>query len=135
MIEMGGASTQIGFFEPNGDVMANLFKLQIGAARHWNIYVHSFLYFGVNGAWARLNARLPTTRNPCLPVGSKMDYQTWIHIDEEGRLLPRSSAESTMYTVTLSNDEGADFELCSTVTRKLLRKEVRMCRTLLITDT
>ena len=39
MIEMGGASTQIGFFEPNGDVMANLFKLQIGGARHWNIYV------------------------------------------------------------------------------------------------
>ena len=27
---MGGASTQIAFFQPNGDVMANLFKLQIG---------------------------------------------------------------------------------------------------------
>jgi hypothetical protein len=45
MIEMGGASTQIDFFEPNGDVMANLFKLQIGAARHWNVYVHSLLVF------------------------------------------------------------------------------------------
>jgi len=31
VLEMGGASTQIGFFEPHGDVMANLFKLQIGS--------------------------------------------------------------------------------------------------------
>ena len=46
VLELGGASTQIGFFEPNGDVMANLFKLQIGASKHWNVYVHSFLYFG-----------------------------------------------------------------------------------------
>jgi GDA1/CD39 (nucleoside phosphatase) family len=37
VLEMGGASAQIGFFEPNGDVMANLFKLQIGAAKHWNV--------------------------------------------------------------------------------------------------
>lgn len=55
---MGGASAQIGFFEPNGDVMANLFKLQIGAAKHWNVYVHSFLYFGVELAYDILNAEL-----------------------------------------------------------------------------
>ena len=60
VLEMGGASTQIGFFEPHGDVMANLFKMQIGASKHWNVYCHSFLYFGVNGAYARLNARLCT---------------------------------------------------------------------------
>jgi GDA1/CD39 (nucleoside phosphatase) family len=85
MLEMGGASTQIAWFQNNGDIMANLMKLQIGGARHWNIYAHSFLYFGkgsipenlflwikcyklnllssislkgVNGAWSRLNARL-----------------------------------------------------------------------------
>lgn len=46
MLEMGGASTQIAFFQNNGDIMANLMKLQIGGARHWNIYAHSFLYFG-----------------------------------------------------------------------------------------
>ena len=39
MVEMGGASTQIGLYLDSGDVMANLFKLQIGAARHWNVYV------------------------------------------------------------------------------------------------
>jgi Golgi nucleoside diphosphatase len=37
VLEMGGASAQIGFFEPNGDVMANLFKLQLGSAKHWNV--------------------------------------------------------------------------------------------------
>lgn len=66
--------------------MANLFKLQIGAAKHWNVYAHSFLYFGVNGAYARHNARLVTNAamsanktnlrnlgiyNPCLPGGSR----------------------------------------------------------------
>ena len=83
---MGGASTQIAFFQPSGDVMANLFKLQIGAAKHWNVYAHSFLYFGINGAYARHNARLVTNAamstnktnlrnlgiyNPCLPGGSR----------------------------------------------------------------
>ena len=58
VVEMGGASLQIGFFEPFADIMSNLFKLQIGAAKHWNVYVHSFLYFGVNSAYDRLNARL-----------------------------------------------------------------------------
>jgi Golgi nucleoside diphosphatase len=81
VLEMGGASTQIGFFEPNGDVMANLFKLQIGAAKHWNVYCHSFLYFGINGAFSRMNARLYMEShnatdlngyvyNPCLPGGT-----------------------------------------------------------------
>ena len=133
---MGGASTQSGFFEPNGDVMANLFKLQIGAARHWNVYVHSFLYFGVNGAWDRLNARLHEDEsfglvvrndtgfvNPCLPVGSSIPYASWIHTDSEGHLLPRSSSLSTTYN-TIMHNEQADFETCREKTRRLLRKEV-----------
>ena len=136
MIEMGGASTQIGFFEPNGDVMANLFKLQIGGARHWNVYVHSFLYFGVNGAWARMNARLHQDEsfgmivrnetgfvNPCLPVGASIEYSSWIHAQPDGRLSPRSSPESTTWTTTMHNEE-ADFQSCSEKTRRLLRKEV-----------
>ena len=39
-------------------LQANLFKLQLGGARHWNIYTHSFLYFGVNGAWERYAASI-----------------------------------------------------------------------------
>ena len=82
VLEMGSASTQICFFEPNGDGMANLFKLQLGAAKHWNVYAHSFLYFGINGAYDRLHARMynesviknnGTTDiyNPCLQGGSE----------------------------------------------------------------
>lgn len=128
MLEMGGASTQIAWFQNEGDVMANLMKLQIGGARHWNIYAHSFLYFGVNGAWSRLNARLymrgnySETINPCLPSGAAVDFESWIHYDNQERPLPRSDPRSLPYNVTMSNDR-ADFDHCTLLTRSLLRKE------------
>ena len=116
--------------------MANLFKLQIGGARHWNVYVHSFLYFGVNGAWDRLNARLRQDEsfglvvrnatgfvNPCLPAGSSIPYSSWIHTDGFGHLLPRSNPLSTVYNTIMYNEQP-DFELCREKTRRLLRKEV-----------
>ena len=135
---MGGASTQIGFFENNGDVMANLFKLQIGGARHWNVYVHSFLYFGVNGAWSRLNADLYSNalhdqnktsnvtdhvQNPCLPASSNITFTSWIHMNDRNQFIQRSSPLSTPYSITMYNDQQASFESCSIITRKLLRKE------------
>ncbi|KAG7370737.1 GDA1/CD39 nucleoside phosphatase family protein [Nitzschia inconspicua] len=124
MVEMGGASTQIGFFENNGDVMANLFKLQLGGARHWNIYTHSFLYFGVNGAWSRLNAallwKLHTKVNPCLPVGSSVNFESWIRMNENNHFLPRSSPESTPYSATMFNNV-TDFDQCSQLTFQMLR--------------
>lgn len=52
-LDMGGASTQISFYEPDEDVVANLFKMQLGGSKHWNIYAHSFLYFGINLARER----------------------------------------------------------------------------------
>lgn len=57
-LDLGGASTQISFFVPDQDILANMFKLQIGAQKHWNIYTHSFLYFGVNSARDRLHMNL-----------------------------------------------------------------------------
>ena len=124
MLEMGGASTQIGFFENNGDVMANLFKVQIGGARHWNVYAHSFLYFGINGAWSRLNALLVAKQNsvnPCLPTGSNYTFHSWIHAEPSGRMLPRSDPRSTRYGAKLHNDKP-NFDECSRLTRDLLRK-------------
>lgn len=59
-LDLGGASTQISFFVPDQDILANMFKLQIGAQKHWNIYTHSFLYFGVNSARDRLHMDLAT---------------------------------------------------------------------------
>lgn len=128
MLEMGGASTQIAWFQNDEDVMANLIKLQIGAARHWNVYAHSFLYFGINGAWSRLNAKLygdagkKSVSNPCLPKDSSMTFESWIHFDELGRPLPRSDDRSTPYKIEISNDKY-DYEECKQMTRELLRKE------------
>jgi GDA1/CD39 (nucleoside phosphatase) family len=39
-LDLGGASTQISFYEPHEDIMSGLFKLQIGQGKHWNIYAH-----------------------------------------------------------------------------------------------
>jgi hypothetical protein len=127
MVEMGGASTQIGVFENNGDVMANLFKLQIGGARHWNVYVHSYLFFGVNSAWSRLNAKLlqlrNTTVNPCLPENSAIIFDSWMHLDEYGHFLPRSDPRSTDYSFEMINNQTNNYTKCSEITHTLLRKE------------
>lgn len=141
VLEMGGASTQIGFFEPAGDVMANLFKLQIGASKHWNVYVHSFLYFGVNGAYDRLNARLymyaasagtngTDIYNPCLPGGSEYLFTSRVHMDSNGTLLPLSSPynasllEATKYSARMRNTNSrGNFDECAALATKILRKE------------
>lgn len=145
VLEMGGASTQIGFFEPEGDVMANLFKLQIGAARHWNVYVHSFLYYGVNGGFDRLNAGLVTESalsrnstaaigdaiyNPCLPGGGQYVFTSRIHMLQDGNMLPLSSPddptvlEARLYTALMGNPHPVgDFDSCLVQVRKLMRTD------------
>lgn len=142
MLEMGGASTQIAFFETYEDVMANLFKLQLGASRHWNIYCHSFLYFGVNGAYARLNARLVMEAeakgvpgasehyNPCLPGGSQYVFSSRVKVEPDQTLLPFSSEndssvlEADLYSAIMRNNEPTgDFDQCYDLVYKLFRKE------------
>jgi GDA1/CD39 (nucleoside phosphatase) family len=139
VLEMGGASTQIGFFEPYGDIMANLFKLQLGAAKHWNVYTHSFLYFGINGAYDRLNARLYAASentngtdiyNPCLPGGSEYRFTSRVYMQPNGTLLPLSSQdnasiiEAEMYSAVMRNtNKRGDFDHCAEFVNRLLRKE------------
>lgn len=86
-LDLGGASTQISFFQSNNDVMSNLFKLQIGQAKHWNIYAHSFLFFGINEAINRFHAGLVApgstlVKNPCLPAGESYNTTTHIHFHD-----------------------------------------------------
>ena len=45
-MEMGGSSVQISFYKPEQDILAGLFKLQLGGRSHINIYAHSFLHYG-----------------------------------------------------------------------------------------
>ncbi len=138
MLEMGGASAQIAFYEPHGDVMANLFKLQIGAARHWNVYAHSFLYFGVNGAYERLNARLVANSsdvddyfvyNPCLPGASQYVSTSRVHF-VNNTMVPVSDPDhpfvlqAPLLSSILRNDHvRGDSQACREMVYKLLRLE------------
>jgi len=90
-LEMGGSSTQISFYQPNEDIMSNLFKLQIGQGKHWNVYAHSFLYFGVNSAWERLGAKITfgednlyqsNPYHPCLAGGTSIGFQSNIYFQD-----------------------------------------------------
>jgi len=97
-LDLGGASTQISFFQPDEDVVANLFKMQV-ASKHWNVYAHSFLYFGANLARERMGARIvwetdlnngvgtgesPTYINPCLPSDKSAGFTSKIHFLDDG---------------------------------------------------
>jgi len=137
-LDMGGASTQISFYQSNEDIMSNLFKMQIGQGKHWNIYAHSFLYFGVNEAWNRMGARLTlgggkneyksSVFNPCLPGGSSVQFTSSIHFNKDGveSWLTATNYEdpSKSYTSTLKNDnKSGDFDKCSVVVADLLDKK------------
>lgn len=141
-LDLGGASTQISFYEPSEDVMANLFKLQIGQAKHWNVYAHSFLYYGMNEALDRVQARLAAGKSsqerlvdgihdPCLPGNAKPRLiRTDIHLDPND-----TTSETWNYTGTypsgdgtyqamLKNDKkGGDFDACMNLTEQLLHLE------------
>ena len=138
-LDLGGASTQISFYEPHEEIMSNLFKLQIGQGKHWNVYAHSFLYYGVNEATNRLHARLldgakdATERlytgvhNPCLPGGSRQDVRLNIHIDSHGAETweyNKTAIEDGFYAGLLKNDgKTGDFDGCMRYAEKLLNLE------------
>ncbi|CAM9196644.1 unnamed protein product, partial [Ectocarpus fasciculatus] len=61
-LDLGGASTQIAFFLPSQDISEGLYKLQVGAQRHWNIYATSYLQFGFNSARLRFQNDLITNK-------------------------------------------------------------------------
>lgn len=52
-LDLGGASSQITFFLPSQDISENLFRMQLNAQLHWNLYTKSFLQFGHESALKR----------------------------------------------------------------------------------
>jgi len=136
-LDMGGASTQISFYEPNEDIMANLFKLQIGQGKHWNLYAHSFLYFGLNEARNRFESKLVSGKNdherlvsgiqdPCLPGGSRKEVRLSIHHNEKGQETWENQFDSLSgdYQAVLKNDaDTGDFGACLNYTLGLLHLE------------
>jgi len=72
---MGGGSTQITFV-PDGPLLANMFPVRI-AGRQFNLYTHSYLYYGQNFMAFRINKFLfeqspmaAELTNPCLLRGN-----------------------------------------------------------------
>jgi len=144
-LDLGGASTQISFYQPDEDIMSNLFKLQIGQGKHWNVYTHSFLYYGVNEAWNRVGARIVVgatdvnvessiqisqyTHHPCLPEGSSLPFYSGIHFDKAGTekwIIDTDSGnptESSYYASILFNNATTEnFDECYDVAKNLINK-------------
>jgi len=143
-LDMGGASTQISYYQPDGDVMSGLFKLQIGQGKHWNVYAHSHLMYGMNMAEARRKARLTaktTVRerlmdgiyDPCLPGGGRLEFKSNIHFDENGMetwdasvddfVTSSNSAEAGSYHAVLINkNQTGDWTHCKALARDILHE-------------
>lgn len=134
-LDMGGASTQISFYDPKEDIMSHLFKLQIGQGKHWNLYAHSFLQFGVNSAFDRLNARLYADTNPddaekdgvynpCLPGKSSMKFSSTIQIGKDGiEAWPADGPDNNSFaytTIMRNNNNSGDFDECLKYAQDLL---------------
>ena len=143
-LDMGGASTQISFYEPNGDVMSGLFKLQIGQGKHWNVYAHSHLMFGHNAAEERFMARLVKDANdkerlidgvynPCLPGGGKkrLEFKSNVHFDERGMEtwdaqadgIPSVDTSGSYHAVLVNNKDTGDWEQCKSYANKILNSK------------
>ena len=74
-LDLGGASTQITFI-PEESILANMFPIRMSEHVNYQVYTHSYLYYGVNEAIARFNNLLlkdaGSSRfvdNPCYPKG------------------------------------------------------------------
>ena len=142
-IDLGGGSTQIAFFEPNEDIMSSLFKLQIGQAKHWNLYAHSFLFYGMNEAINRFYAELASGKsteermvdgiyNPCLPGGAEHQVRTDIHTTKNGNGVAVEtwkynesfpSGNGNYQAVLRNDDERGNPEKCLDLAKNLLHLE------------
>lgn len=117
-----------------------MFKLQIGQGKHWNLYAHSFLHYGIVEAQRRLEARLADGHssaerlqagiyNPCLPGGSTQELRTNIHFNITTQL------ETYQYTQDYASGNGyypamfrngnatGNFEECMALTHSLLNRQ------------
>jgi Golgi nucleoside diphosphatase len=138
-LDLGGASTQISFYQPTNDIMSNLFKLQIGQGKHWNVYAHSFLYYGINEATNRLEARLINGKdanerlvtgvyNPCLPGGASKEVRNNIHFDSNNVETFKFNSSGVLgngyeHAILKNHNVTGDYDACSQYAFELLHKD------------
>ncbi|CAM9586993.1 unnamed protein product [Ectocarpus sp. 6 AP-2014] len=131
-LDLGGASTQISFFKSDQDILANLFKLQIGAEKHWNVYTHSFLQFGLNSARARMHTKVVhavAAAAAAAPAAADADADEGVNappLEVVDACLPKGFNESFVSPedgkeyLIVPADGGADFDACDRQTAELL---------------
>jgi len=115
--------------------MSNLFKLQIGQGKHWNVYCHSHLLFGINEAWIRAGALLSTNHssdvetsvhNPCLAGrGSQVLFQSNIYYEDDNAIWRvDNSGNPLQYTTTMINENNTgDYDECAKIAKTILNKQ------------
>eukprot|EP00051_Salpingoeca_urceolata_P004426 m.64932 g.64932 ORF g.64932 m.64932 type:complete len:511 (-) comp13627_c0_seq2:1795-3327(-) len=122
-LDLGGASTQISFLEPN----ATTYTLDL-YGHQYPLYTHSYLCWGAKAATQRLNATLieladpsnSTLLNPCLPSGFEteitIDQSTMYSTDYCSRMFDIPAAKQKAYKVLGTSDAAA----CQALTDSLL---------------
>ncbi|CAM9393849.1 unnamed protein product [Ectocarpus sp. 13 AM-2016] len=128
-LDLGGASTQISFFKSDQDILANLFKLQIGAEKHWNVYTHSFLQFGLNSARARMHMKVVHAAAAAAAADADANEGCVFGeapVEVVDACLPKGFNESFVSPddgkeyLIVPADEGADLDACDRQTAELL---------------
>ena len=145
-LEMGGASTQISFYQDNMDIMSDLFKLQIGQGKHWNVYAHSHLCFGIHEAWNRMGALLASTigtgtisqnnsnggmmahivHNPCLAGESQIELELNSDIDKDGNSKWRVGDSNDFLPfnlIMMNQNRRGDYDACANIAYTILNKQ------------
>ena len=134
-LEIGGASSQIAFYQSDEDIMSNLFKLQIGQGKHWNVYAHSYLYFGINEAWNRMGAYVTTVgsgntipskaQNPCLAGGMSTPFESTIYFNEgyETFQIDSNGNKQSYQTKLVNESPTGNYDECSAVVTNLIHKK------------
>lgn len=122
-LDLGGASSQIAFFIPTQDIMEGLFKLQIGAMKHWNVYTKSYLSFGHVSARERHLVSLASSTkdvsiiNLCFHAGYS-----------ENVVIPGDSSTKTVEVKGPASPSGDAFDKCRELLVPLLNKNNEFCK-------
>lgn len=120
-IDMGGASLQI-TFQAGVQILSNFFNLELTQARGFDLYTHSFLYYGNDQAriavknlvvddWCAAHSA------SCANHSALVEYPCWV----EGT--PSNTFDSTNYgAINLTAPATMDFPLCQQYIKKLMLK-------------
>jgi len=104
-IDLGGASLQIAFYVPSQDISENLFKLQIGGQKHWNVYTKSYLSFGHVSARRRYLAYISDKAIEYQKFEKEREKQKRMIAPNDNNMMSRILDDFNISFVTSSNNK------------------------------